>query len=234
MPTQHILQIETATQVCSVAISTNGRTVTYRDIDEPNVHASRLTLLINEVLEDAGLLVTDLHAIAVSKGPGSYTGLRIGVSTAKGLCYATDIPLIGVGTLEGMVHGFVASLAQGVRPNTGLIPMIDARRMEVYSAVYNPKLELIEPVDARIIDAASFDHLEAENLILFGSGAHKFTDTFADHPHISVVAGFSNSASHFSLLAYETLAAGSFVDVAYFEPYYLKDFVAAKPKEKRP
>lgn len=231
MPTQYILQIETATQVCSVAISANGLTLASRDVDEANVHASRLTLLITELLAEVGLSVADLHAVAVSKGPGSYTGLRIGVSTAKGLCYAADLPLIGIGTLVGMVHGFATSHAGDIQPNTRLIPMIDARRMEVYSAIYSPQLELVEPVDARIIDEASFSHLgTSHNVILFGSGAAKFTGLFAEQPHISVVPDFLNSASHFGPLAYEALIAGHFADVAYFEPYYLKDFVTTKPK----
>ncbi|WP_257668625.1 tRNA (adenosine(37)-N6)-threonylcarbamoyltransferase complex dimerization subunit type 1 TsaB [Parapedobacter tibetensis] len=233
MSTHHILQIETATQVCSVALSANGDTTAFRDIDEPNVHAARLTLLVEELLRELGLSFADLAAVAVSKGPGSYTGLRIGVSTAKGLCYATDLPLIGIDTLAGMAQGFVERNMGHDAANAWLCPMVDARRMEVYSSVYDQQLQPIFPVAANIIDGQSFDHLDPDQqLILFGSGADKFEELFADEKNVQVVTGFKNSARHQSRLAYQAFMDKAFVDVAYFEPYYLKDFVATKPKSQ--
>ncbi|MEC3880593.1 tRNA (adenosine(37)-N6)-threonylcarbamoyltransferase complex dimerization subunit type 1 TsaB [Parapedobacter sp. 10938] len=232
MSTHYILQLETGTQVCSAALSVNGETVANIDIDEPNVHASRLTLLVEELLQKTGLTFGDLSAVAVSKGPGSYTGLRIGVSTAKGLCYATDLPLIGIDTLAAMATGFAA--AQGgsaVDANTRLCPMVDARRMEVYTAVFDRQLQSISPTSAVIVDSQSFAYLgDKHRIVLFGTGADKLTELFAESPSIEVVTGFKNSASHLSRLADCAFREQQFVDVAYFEPYYLKDFVATPPK----
>ncbi len=234
MPVYHILQIETATQVCSVALSTNGETVVFRDLDEPNVHAARLTLLIAEVLQEAGLAFADLAAVAVSKGPGSYTGLRIGVSTAKGLCYATDLPLIAVDTLSGMAHGFLSTCSSDIDEKTWLCPMVDARRMEVYSAVYDHRLNLMTDTAANIIDGESFDHLAPDReIILFGSGADKFEELFAGSKQVNVKPAFKNSARYLSRLAYQAFTDNDVEDVAYFEPYYLKDFVATTPKQQK-
>ena len=234
MPIHYILQIETATQVCSVALSANGETVAFRDIDEPNVHAARLTLLVEELLLECKLSFANLAAVAVSKGPGSYTGLRIGVSTAKGLCYATDLPLIGINTLDGMAKGFASGNIGSIAENTGLCPMVDARRMEVYSAVYDHQLQLESPVAANIIDAQSFDYLGPNrNILLFGSGADKLEEVFADNTQVEVIRGFKNSAQHLSWMAYEAFKDGAFEDVVYFEPYYLKDFVATTPKQQK-
>lgn len=232
MASQYILQIETATQVCAVALSENGVTMEYRELDEPNVHASQLTLLISDVLQACGLSFTDLAAVAVSKGPGSYTGLRIGVSTAKGLCYATGLPLIALDTLRGMAEGFVALQEENIDADTRLCPMVDARRMEVYSAIFDHRLHCIAPPSANIIDEHSFNGITgSERIILFGSGADKFEQLFVGKAHVQVVPGFKNSARHMSRFAYETFLQGKFQDVAYFEPYYLKDFVATVPKK---
>jgi len=232
MSVHYILQLETATQVCAAAIAADGQTIARRDIDEPNVHASRLTVLVQALLQESGLTFADLHAVAVSKGPGSYTGLRIGVSVAKGFCYSTDLPLIAVSTLDAMAQGFAAAHPGAIAAEAWLCPMIDARRMEVYTSAYNRRLEQVRPVEARIIDHASFDDLDGTPVTLFGSGADKFSGLFAEHPTVTVVPGFRNSASHFSALAYNAYLAGDFVDVAYFEPYYLKDFVATTPKQR--
>lgn len=232
MDTHYILQLETATQVCSAALSANGETMAFIDIDEPNVHASRLTLLVQELLQKTGLGFNDLAAVAVGKGPGSYTGLRIGVSTAKGLCYATDLPLIGIDTLAGMAGGFVAASGESASENMLLCPMIDARRMEVYTAVYDGKLRLNKPNVALVVDEQTFEYLEPDQqIVLFGSGADKLVPLFAGHPQVEVRAKFKNSASHLSHMAYRALMEKQFVDLAYFEPYYLKDFVATKPKK---
>jgi len=231
MSSHYILQLETATQVCSAALSANGETMACIEVDEPNVHAARLTLLVDELLRRTGLSFGDLSAVAVSKGPGSYTGLRIGVSTAKGLCYATDLPLIGIDTLNGMANGFVASRNGLITENTQLCPMVDARRMEVYTAVFDYNLKQTVPSKASIMDVHSFDDLEAkQEMILFGSGADKLVAWFASHERIEVITGFKNSARHLSQLSYQAYLKGEFADVAYFEPYYLKDFVATTPK----
>ena len=232
MSNHHILQIETATPVCSVAIATNGQTVAFRDVNEPNIHASRLTLLISELLEETSLGFNDLAAVAVSKGPGSYTGLRIGVSTAKGLCYAKDLPLIGVDTLAGMAAGFAALYPDLGAEYVRLCPMIDARRMEVYLATYDRMLQPVMPVSAVVIHAQSFSTEETDQkIVLFGSGADKLKTLFSDNDHVDVVAGFLNSARFLSHSAYQAFLAAQFEDVAYFEPYYLKDFVTTEPKK---
>lgn len=176
----------------------------------------------------AGKKMDDLAAVAVSMGPGSYTGLRIGVSTAKGLCYALDIPLIAINTLEAMANGFKAS-----HPGDSAFfcPMIDARRMEVYTAVYNHQLEEILPVAARIIDAESFAGLlENQEIIFFGDGAMKCSDVLAGNPNARFSPDFLNSAKDFTILAYKKFSEAKFEDVAYFEPFYLKDFLVTQPK----
>ncbi|MGV3762266.1 tRNA (adenosine(37)-N6)-threonylcarbamoyltransferase complex dimerization subunit type 1 TsaB [Parapedobacter sp.] len=233
MSTHYILQLETATQVCSVAISAHGETLASIDVDEPNVHASRLTLLVEELLHKTGLTFSDLSAVAVSKGPGSYTGLRIGVSTAKGLCYATDLPLMGIDTLAAMAAGFSASHGSVIGANVRLCPMVDARRMEVYTAVFDGGLRPITPATAVIVDQQSFAYLgDTDRIILFGNGADKLVELFGGNAQIEVITGFRNSASHLSSIADRAYREQQFADVAYFEPYYLKDFVATTPKQR--
>lgn len=225
-----ILQIETATAVCSCALSLNGNIIAVRELNQANVHIEKLTLLIEEVLSAVGSSFEDLDAVAVSMGPGSYTGLRIGVSTAKGLCYALDIPLIGVNTLDAMASGFLHKYAQE-DDKFWICPMIDARRREVYSAIYSGDLKKVEPVAARIIDENSFLNV-GNTLVLFGDGAEKFTDTFLGSEEIRVFSGFVNSASYLTKIAYQKAMQNDFEDVAYFEPFYLKDFVPTQAKKK--
>ncbi|PRD48008.1 tRNA (adenosine(37)-N6)-threonylcarbamoyltransferase complex dimerization subunit type 1 TsaB [Sphingobacterium haloxyli] len=228
----YILQIETATPVCSVAIGKNGETIAKIEADAPNLHASHLTLFIEQVLDTAAVTRESLHAVAISMGPGSYTGLRIGVSTAKGLCYALDIPLIAVNTLEAMVHGFVPQKTASDETSI-YVPMIDARRMEVYMAQYNAKLQGVEHTVARIIDNQAFaDENKGQKYILFGSGADKFEALFDENETVQVKVGFRNSASFFDKLAFQKFQQGLFEDVVYFEPYYLKDFIATTPKKR--
>lgn len=229
----HILHIETATPVCAVAVATGDSVLAVREVDEPNIHASRLTLLINEVMEEANLKFPDLSAVAVSKGPGSYTGLRIGVSTAKGLCFALDIPLIAVHTLDAMAHAFALQYPDFCTENALLMPMIDARRMEVYSATYDHALGSVRGVAANIIDANSFDEFDPhQQVYLFGSGADKFADLFKENPAVTVVPDFKNAAAYLANLAYQAYVAEDFEDVAYFEPFYLKEFVATTPRKR--
>lgn len=229
-----ILQIETATSVCSCALSLNGETIAIKEINQVNVHIEKITVLIASLLKETGYEIGELNAIAVSRGPGSYTGLRIGVSTAKGLCYALDIPLIAISTLDAMAYGFKRSHYAGLE-SALICPMIDARRREVYSAVYDADLGQIEQVAARIIDESSFDHVsENKRIVLFGDGADKFTDTFLGNERVVVFKGFVNSSSYLSMEAYEKAKRGEFEDVAYFEPFYLKDFVPSQAKKKGP
>ena len=224
-----ILQIETATQVCSVALSIDGETTFIKEEIGQNLHASNLTLFIDEVIKGAKITYQDLDAIAVSKGPGSYTGLRIGVSTAKGLCYALDKPLIAIATLEMMASGFLHKNSE----YSGLVcPMIDARRMEVYTSVFDANLNVLESTTAKIIDETSFESLLSSNSITFlGDGAEKCTEIL-NHPNSSFIKDNFNSASYMSPLSNDAFIAGNFEDVAYFEPFYLKDFVVTQPKKK--
>lgn len=224
-----ILQIETATQVCSAAISQNGKTIALKEEMASNIHAGNLTLFIKSAMDAAGLRYEELDAIAVSKGPGSYTGLRIGVSTAKGLCFALDKPLIAIDTLQMMAEGFATQHPE----NKGLIcSMIDARRMEVFTAVFDHQLQHISPVEAKIIDEQSFeDLLKDQSIIFIGDGAAKCAEALR-HEHARFSELNFNSASNMSRLAMEAFEAAKFEDVAYFEPFYLKDFVLTTPKKK--
>lgn len=224
-----ILLIETATAFCSVALSIDGKIISVKEEGGRNLHASNLTLFIDEVLNNSGMNYSDLDAVGISKGPGSYTGLRIGVSTAKGLCYALEKPLIAIETLKMMAAGFLIQ-----NPGyTGLVcPMIDARRMEVYTAVYNSDLNLLEPTSAKIIDENSFSDLFSEDTITFlGDGASKCIETL-NHTNVHFDDANFNSASNMSALAENAFNDSIFEDVAYFEPYYLKDFVTTQPKKK--
>jgi tRNA threonylcarbamoyladenosine biosynthesis protein TsaB len=224
-----ILQLETATPVCSVALSINGKTVAHKEESAQNIHAAKLTLFIEEVMGQAQLVFNDLDAIAVSKGPGSYTGLRIGVSTAKGLCFALDKPLIAINTLKMMAAGFLQE-NPGFK---GLIcPMIDARRMEVFTGVYDSDLSEVEPTSAKIIDENSFVDLLAQSEMAFiGNGAEKCQATI-NHANAQFFSANFNSASHMSSLANLAFMDKKFEDVAYFEPFYLKDFVFTTPKNR--
>jgi tRNA threonylcarbamoyladenosine biosynthesis protein TsaB len=224
-----ILQLETATQVCSAALSQNGKTIAIKERQAVNIHAGSLTIFIQEVMADAGFSYTDLDAISVSKGPGSYTGLRIGVSTAKGLCFALDKPLIAIGTLTMMASGF-----RKANPTfNGLVcPMIDARRMEVFTAVFNSSFEIVEPVSAKIVDDQSYEDLLNKGTMMFiGDGAEKCKAAIT-HDNARFSNENFNSAGNMSELSFEAFSKGDFEDLAYFEPFYLKDFVLTTPKVK--
>lgn len=222
-----ILSIETATTNCSVSLSRNGETLHLKeDYDNGFSHAEKLHVYMDEVLTAAKLTIKDLDAIAVSKGPGSYTGLRIGVSAAKGLCFALNIPLISVPTLKALAHQ--------VKTDKGLIiPMLDARRMEVYCAVYSNVLDEVSPVEAKILEDTSFEVLLNENKVYFiGSGVEK-TKALLKHKNAYFIEDKLPSANEMSALAFSKYQKSNTEDVAYFEPYYLKDFVAIKPKSKK-
>lgn len=227
-----ILCVETATAICSVALVEEGKLIATKQTDQNNSHSRVLNLFIDELMMASGFDYSDLDAVAVSRGPGSYTGLRIGVSAAKGLCYALDIPVIAPGTLLCMASGFLSE-HNDLPVNALLCPMIDARRMEVFTAVYDTNLNQVLPVDAMIIEESAFNDLQpGPQVFYFGDGAKKCRDVFSKRSNWSLHEGFKNSASHMAQLASEYYLASKFEDVAYFEPFYLKDFVAGKPNVK--
>ena len=221
-----ILCLETATPSCSVALIHNGEVLACEEDPKGQNHSEKITLFIDSVMKKAGISYNQLDAVAVSMGPGSYTGLRIGVSTAKGLCYAASKPLIAVETLQAMACG--GNFGDGLR-----IPMIDARRMEVYAAIFDEKLNKIKDTEAVIIDRDSFADLKKDHhLYLFGDGADKCAEIFENDDCITVVKDFHCSAKYMNVIAQRKLDARDFVDVAYFEPFYLKDFVPGTPTVK--
>lgn len=231
-----ILNIETSTTVCSVSITLNGIVKGIKESNEEKTHAKLLTVFIDQLLKELNYKMDDFDAIAVSKGPGSYTGLRIGVSTAKGLCYAKDLPLIAINTLQGMANGMILKANSNEITiddfkDSVLVPMIDARRMEVYSAFFNSKGEFTRDVKAEIIDENSYqDILTNKKMIFFGDGSEKIKEIIKHKNAIFVsnVYPSSDSMASLSELAFQN---NEFENVAYFEPFYLKDFVATVPKK---
>ena len=220
-----ILSIETSTDVCSVAIHKDGELIASSSSKQAYSHAERLAPMIEAILKDNNLDKAELSAVAVSSGPGSYTGLRIGTSTAKGLCYALDIPLIAVGTLESMLKG----LDQEYN-NTLLCPMIDARRMEVYCLVGKSNGEIIEETNAKIIDERSFHEiLDDQKVIFYGNGADK-CKTMITHEKAEFLDNITPSAVDIGKLASTKYNQGDFADLVYFEPEYLKPFHVIKAK----
>jgi tRNA threonylcarbamoyladenosine biosynthesis protein TsaB len=220
-----LLQIETATTSCSVALVQQGVVLAVKELNQRNVHAEVITVFIEEVFKSANKSYADLNAIAVSSGPGSYTGLRIGVSTAKGLCFGLDKPLIAVETLQAMADG----MAEQVGDDVLLCPMIDARRMEVYTALFDSKGNRLKPTSADIIDETSYaELLTHEKVIFFGDGAAKCQAVLSHHVNASFNTAFVNSAIHLTNKATAKFNAQQFEDIAYFEPFYLKDFIAGK------
>lgn len=199
--------------------------------DQSYYHSEKLVVYIDEAIKRAGLKPSDLEAVSVSKGSGSYTGLRIGVSAAKGLCYGLGIPLLSVGSLESMAHWATAEFSEQLADISLLCPMIDARRMEVYMQLFDASLNELQPVSAEIIDEHSFSaELEKGKVVFFGDGASKCKEAI-NHPNAVFVDAFNPSARGMIALAETKFAEKQFEDVAYFEPYYLKDFVAGKPKK---
>ena len=244
-----ILCLETSTAVCSVALVDNSNVIALRESLDGQNHAEKITIFIDEVMKEANISYNELEAIAVSKGPGSYTGLRIGVSTAKGLCYAMEKPLIAIDTLAAMTEGFLdnnfdnntnimssslsLSLSSSLSSSSIFCPMIDARRMEVYSAFFTEDMKKISETEALIIDESSFSDLKLNHhLYLFGDGADKLVSLFENEENITVIEKFHCSAAYMARLAEEAFKNNDFVDTAYFEPFYLKDFVPGIPKVK--
>jgi tRNA threonylcarbamoyladenosine biosynthesis protein TsaB len=227
-----ILCIETATEVCSVALLQDGKLIALKESQGSNEHSSQLTLFIDEVRKSSGKLFSDLDAIAVSVGPGSYTGLRIGVSAAKGLCYALEKPLISISTLKGLALSALNTYGETLKPNTVLCPMIDARRMEVYTALFDQKLNEISPVNALIVEKDTWFLYDDMQLAIFGSGAGKCKDLYINHLNIHFPGIVFPSAKSIGHLAEEKFNKKEFENIAYFEPLYLKDFIAGLPKVK--
>lgn len=227
-----ILCIETSTPVCSVAIIDEISVISYQETDKKNSHSEILTVFIEDLLKEVNLKFTDLDAIAVSKGPGSYTGLRIGVSTAKGLCYALDIPLIAINTLQSMASGMIEKYQDKIQTPYYFVPMIDARRMEVYSAIYDINLNIVRKTEAEIIDESSFsEYLEKNKMIFFGDGSDKCKEVL-NHQNALFEENIMPSAVYMAKLVNDKFIKQEFEDVAYFEPFYLKDFIAGIPKVK--
>ena len=216
-----ILNIETATKNCSVALAKEGKTIVCKELATENFsHAEKLHVFIEQILVESNVQFSELNAIAVSQGPGSYTGLRIGVSSAKGFSYALNIPLIAVDTLQ--------LLAKQINIDKGIIlPMIDARRMEVFSAMYDSNYNQIRATQAEIIDESSYQEI-SETIHLVGDGIWKFTNTLTDEKFVFHNKVVYPSAKEMSALSFEKFQNSDFVDVAYFEPFYLKDFLLVK------
>ncbi|WP_437371413.1 tRNA (adenosine(37)-N6)-threonylcarbamoyltransferase complex dimerization subunit type 1 TsaB [Maribacter litoralis] len=222
-----LLNLETSSTNCSVCIAKDGEILAIQELNSANYsHAEKLHLFIEEVVQEASLKMEDIVAVAVSKGPGSYTGLRIGVSAAKGLCYALGIPLISVSTLKSMASQIK------IKEDEVLIPVLDARRMEVYSAIFDADLHQIRETKAEIIDENSFvEYINDKSVHFLGSGAEKIKELFTDasiNYHCDVVP----SAREMASISADKFNASEFEDVAYFEPYYLKDFVLQTKKVK--
>ena len=228
---KYILLLETATDSCSVALADNTEIIAEKYINQPKAHASLLARYISDILEENNITMADCSAVAVSKGPGSYTGLRVGVSCAKGLCYGASKPLISVCTLATIAQGAIDNNLFAGEGNYTIVPMIDARRMEVYTANFNSKGEQLTKVEAKILDETSYAELLAAGPVLFtGNGAEKFMELVGNNPNAHF-APQQPHASSMRIIAAEKLEKGEFEDNAYFEPFYLKDFVAGKPKK---
>jgi tRNA threonylcarbamoyladenosine biosynthesis protein TsaB len=232
-----ILNIETATPLCSVALAIDGQLIAQRETREEKSHAARLTVFIEDILKEKGLQVKDLHAIAIGKGPGSYTGLRIGVSTAKGLCYGAGIPLVAVGTLRIMFN-YAKEICRDksilLDENILFCPMIDARRMEVFSCLYKVSGEEKESISAKIIDADTYtSYLQTSKICFFGSGMDKCREVLS-HPNACFLDEIYPHAAALAALSEAKFLEKRFENLAYFEPFYLKEFVATVPKKGLP
>ena len=220
-----ILAIETATKNCSVALLKNGIVIAEKErISDGYAHAEQLNLFIQDVLDSANITLNKVEAVALSMGPGSYTGLRIGTSTSKGLCYALGIPLIAISTLKAMAFAMAKIESSAI-----YCPMIDARRMEVFSALYDSNNKQVRGVQADVVDENTYAEFLVNEIIFFGDGALKCQEII-NHKNAKFIEGIHPSAKNLGILAKVKFDNKDFEDVAYFEPYYLKDFVAGKKK----
>lgn len=220
-----ILSIETSTKVCSVALHQGSTLLAVSEILVEKSHSKIITVLIDQLLKSSNLDYSNLEAIAVSKGPGSYTGLRIGVSTAKGLCYGLNIPLIGVNTLDAMAY----EVNQYNISKASVCPMLDARRMEVYCALYDADGTTILQTQAKILDEQSiYELLKNDKVIFCGDGAFKMKGLLNDSKNALIMDSVFPSAKNIGYLAHKNFVNKQFEDVIYFEPYYLKEFISTK------
>lgn len=226
-----LISIDTSTKGCSVALHENGEVLVSYDLHTQQSSSALLTTLIQNTVDHAGYTLNDVDAFAIAKGPGSYTGLRVGVSTAKGLCYALDKPLLAINTLEAMALQIVDFYPAG----TLLCPMLDARRMEVYCAVYDNSLTIQQPTQALVVDENSFaDLLDKQPVVFFGDGASKCKTVLQDKNNaIFCTSSITPSAKTIGELASIAYSKGEFENVSTFEPYYLKDFMGTQPKKKQ-
>jgi tRNA threonylcarbamoyladenosine biosynthesis protein TsaB len=221
-----ILSLETSAKVCSVAIHDNKKLIATSEIHIEQSHASKLAVLIEEVKNKARIELNQLAAVAISSGPGSYTGLRIGTSTAKGLCFALNIPLISIGSLELLAN----QMKERTLQQAYLCPMIDARRMEVYCLVMDLSLRIISPTEAKVIDELSFkEYLDKNKVLFFGDGSDKCRDMIK-HENAHFIKDLYPMASHLGLMAFEKFKQNDMEDLVNFEPHYLKEFMIKQPK----
>lgn len=223
-----ILSLETATTVCSVALHEDGKLLASQEFHVPQSTASKLSVMIDQLFKLADIAPSQLNAVAVSAGPGSYTGLRIGVATAKGFCYALNIPLIAINTLELMSYQLKQSSV--VDENMLLCPMLDARRMEVYTLMMNHELKVIESTEAKVIDELSYQSWLTKNkIIFFGNGSDKCKGVIS-HENANFISDITPQASGLGALAFHKFNSNEFEDLESYEPFYLKDFMIKKPK----
>ena len=232
-----LLCIEAGTDIGSIALAKNDRLLSLRESCESRQHAQNLAVYVEEVLRENDLDAGDLDAVAVGMGPGSYTGLRICVSLAKGICYGAGIPLLAVGSLEALTRVALEDYDAGIlgideMEDAILVPMIDARRMEVYCQKFDAQAHPLSEVEAKVIDGNSFleERTSGKKLVLFGNGAAKCKEKIV-HPNAHFIDGIRPLASMMFPLAEKAIAEEDFKDVAYFEPFYLKEFVASQPKK---
>lgn len=227
-----VLCIETATEVCSVSLVHQGQVLAEATGTGRQSHAAQITVIIRDCMEQAQVLASSLEAVAVSAGPGSYTGLRIGVSAAKGICYAAQKPLITIGTLEILAQAFLYSRPPSLPANALLCPMLDARRMEVYTALFDTMGNSVSAIEAKITDNSAFaQELFGHTIFFFGQGAEKCRPLITS-PNAVFVDGIRPHARFMALPVQKCLQNSLFADMAYFEPLYLKDFIATTPKNK--
>lgn len=228
---ERIILIETSTALCSIALAENGNVAAYRESSAPKAHASLTAVFVQEVLAERGVTLADCDAVCVSMGPGSYTGLRVGVSTAKGLCFGANKPLLAVGTLDTLVaQSSTLTETEANSVYRYIVPMIDARRMEVYAAVFENGRQITETAPAIIDENSYAEYLEQGPVLFIGDGAGKCADVIK-HPNAHFCQCHPKASSMLQP-ATEALHNGDFKDVAYFEPFYLKEFVATVSKKK--
>lgn len=229
-----ILCIETCTDICSVGIARDGELVSLRESDEGRDHAKKVAVFVDELLSETGILPDELDAVAVGMGPGSYTGLRIGVSFAKGLCYGLQIPLLAIGSLDALTEVAIEDNEAGILDveswdDAILCPMVDARRMEVYTQLFDSRGVPQSDVKAEVVTEESFADVRRERqLVIFGNGAAKCCELLSDATYVNITP----SARGLARLAQQRLDEGRVEDIAYFEPFYLKDFVVIPSKKK--